>query len=78
MSAAIGSRQPDGCIGIHLNGIAWKPSESEIASADEHERKLIERIKRYNDDLSGYNKQQSTRPQTISYALANSPAGQAA
>ncbi|MEH2276352.1 MAG: epoxide hydrolase family protein [Nostoc sp.] len=78
VSAAIGSRQPDGCIGIHLNGIAWKPSEAEIASADTHERQLIERLQRYNNDLSGYNKVQSTRPQTIGYALADSPAGQAA
>ncbi|MEH2299715.1 MAG: epoxide hydrolase family protein [Nostoc sp.] len=78
VTAAIGSRQPDGCIGIHLNGIVWKPSESEIASADAPERQLIERLQRYNNDLSGYNKEQSTRPQTIGYALADSPAGQAA
>ncbi|MDF5731563.1 MAG: hypothetical protein PUP92_27040 [Rhizonema sp. PD38] len=78
VTAAIGSRQPAGCIGIHLNGIVWRPSESEMASADEHERELIERRKRYNDELAGYNKQQSTRPQTIGYALADSPAGQAA
>ncbi len=78
VTAAIGSRQPDGCIGIHLNGIAWKPNDAEIASADEHERELVERLKRYNNDLAGYNKEQSTRPQTLGYALADSPAGQAA
>ena len=78
VTAAIGSREPAGCIGIHLNGHAWKPSAAELASPDEHERRLIERLQRYENELSGYNKQQSTRPQTIGYALADSPAGQAA
>jgi hypothetical protein len=32
----------------------------------------------FNDKKSGYAKIQSTRPQTIGYALADSPAGQAA
>ncbi len=32
----------------------------------------------YQDTLSGYAKLQSTRPQTLGYALADSPIGQAA
>ncbi len=78
VTTAIGSRQPRGCIGIHLNGLSWKPSEAEIANANEHERELLQRLQRYDKELSGYNREQSTRPQTIGYALADSPAGQAA
>ena len=32
----------------------------------------------YNEHDSGYSKQQSTRPQTLGYALADSPVGQMA
>ena len=78
VTAAIGALRPPGCIGIHLNGLAWSPTAEERASADEHERKLLERMKYYEKELSGYNKEQSTRPQTIGYALAESPVGQAA
>ena len=35
-------------------------------------------MKHYNDWDSGYSKQQSTRPQTVSYGLTDSPAGQLA
>jgi pimeloyl-ACP methyl ester carboxylesterase len=78
VTAAIGARQPAGCIGIHLNGIAWDPDDFEIATADAHERELARRRERFARDLSGYSKEQDTRPQTIGYALADSPAGQAA
>jgi epoxide hydrolase len=78
VTAAIGARQPGGCIGIHLNSISWTPDDSEIAGADARERELIERFERYQRDLSGYSREQGTRPQTIGYALADSPAGQAA
>ena len=78
VTAVIGARQPAGCVGIHINSFSLEPTESEVANADARERALIERQRRYEDDLSGYNKQQRTRPQTIGYALADSPAGQAA
>jgi len=78
VTATIGEKEPAGCIGIHLNGLAWKPTPAEIQSADAHERVLLERMSRFDRELSGYFKEQSTRPQTIGYGLADSPAGQAA
>ncbi len=78
VTAAVGSAHPKGCIGIHLNGLAWKPTLAEIETADEQERALLKRGHYYEENLSGYNKEQSTRPQTLGYALADSPAGQAA
>ena len=78
VTAAIGSAHPRGCIGIHLNGLAWKPTRAEIETADEQECALLKCGHYYEENLSGYNKEQSTRPQTLGYALADSPAGQAA
>jgi pimeloyl-ACP methyl ester carboxylesterase len=42
------------------------------------ELQALQRAKFYRDWDSGYSKQQATRPQTIGYALTDSPAGQAA
>ena len=78
VSATIGSMQPVGCIGLHLNGLDWAATEAEIATANAHERTLIERKRRFRAELAGFYEEQSTRPQTIGYALADSPVGQAA
>ena len=78
VSAAIGTLAPPGCIGIHLNSVEYHPTREDAASADPEARRVVARAERYDKELSGYNKEQSTRPQTLGYALADSPAGQAA
>ena len=78
VAAVIALRQPAGCIGIHLNGLDWAVTEAEIAEADAHELMLLERKRRFKAELSGFYEEQATRPQTIGYALADSPVGQAA
>lgn len=78
VTSALAAQEPKGCIGVHLNGHAWRPSDAERASADEGERGLIKRIDLFLREMNGYLKEQSTRPQTIGYALADSPVGQAA
>ena len=42
-----------------------------------HEQRALAGAKHYRRWDSGYSKQQSTRPQTLAYGLADSPAGQA-
>src|SRR4029079_11600520 len=42
------------------------------------ERSALDALAHYQEWDSGYSKQQSTRPQTIGYGLADSPAGQCA
>ena len=74
----IGLQRPAGCVGLHLNIMMMKPTAAEIAAADAEERKILADLERYEEELSGYSKEQSTRPQTIGYALADSPAGLAA
>jgi epoxide hydrolase len=67
----------EGLAAIHLNlPILFPPPvEGELSQA---EKATIAQLVAFNDKKAGYAKIQSTRPQTIGYALADSPAGQAA
>ena len=71
-------RTPAGLIGMHLNFAMFAPTPDEIADATEQERAMLAGAKYFWDTLSGYAKEQGTRPQTIGYSLADSPVGQAA
>jgi pimeloyl-ACP methyl ester carboxylesterase len=65
------------CAGIHINMPLGQPSHSDTElSADE--KAAMERLRYYQKWDSGYSKQQSTRPQTLGYALVDSPVGQLA
>lgn len=77
VTAAIGRKEPPGCVGIHLNFVMYQPTPEEVADATPHERAMLDSMKYYQDTLSGYAKLQATRPQTIGYSLADSPVGQA-
>lgn len=69
---------PSGLIGTHLNFAMFPPTPDEIAEATPEERVALGDARYFWDTLSGYAKEQSTRPQTIGYSLADSPVGQAA
>ncbi len=77
VTTAIGHKAPPGCVGIHLNFVMYQPTPDETAHATPHEQAMLESMGHYQNALSGYAKLQATRPQTIGYALADSPAGQA-
>jgi pimeloyl-ACP methyl ester carboxylesterase len=66
------------CQGIHLNMVTERPDPETMDDLTDFERKALASAKHYVDWDSGYSKQQSTRPQTLGYGLADSPAGQAA
>ncbi len=77
VTTAIGFKAPPGCVGIHLNFVAYQPTPEEMAAATPLEQAMIDSSTYYQNVLSGYATLQSTRPQTIGYALADSPVGQA-
>jgi len=77
VTTAIGHKAPPGCAGIHLNFVMYQPTPEEIDRATPQEQAMLESMRHYQDILSGYAKLQSTRPQTIGYALADSPTAQA-
>ena len=76
---AMGRLAPEGLVGIHtnllvpaLNDPAALPAESE------QERSALAAIKTFQTSGNGYFVEQSTRPQTIGYALLDSPVSLAA
>ncbi len=66
------------CAAIHTNMPLLNPSAGLLAQPTDFEQAALASIKHYWDWDSGYSKQQSTRPQTLGYALTDSPIGQAA
>lgn len=74
----IGIQRPDGCIGVHLNMPVAHPSRDDLANLTEKEAAAAAALRYYKKWDSGYAKQQSTRPQTLGYGLADSPVAQAA
>ena len=72
---------PDRVVGVHVNAasVGFIPlgpvDESELSDA---ERVRLGKIRHFMTEEWGYNQLQSTRPQTLAYALTDSPAGQLA
>ena len=78
VSEAIADQDPEHCAAIHLNMVRAKPSKESHDNPSPAEQDSLAALKHYRDWDSGYSKQQSTRPQTLGYGLADSPSGQAA
>ncbi len=77
VTTAIGLQNLGRCKGIHLNMPSGGPSREARENPNDRDKHALARSKAYQDWDSGYSKQQSTRPQTLGYGLADSPAGQA-
>ena len=83
VSIAIGTRHPDRCVGIHLNMVMrTHMAIPDLRTVDptwtDEELRAVAALKRFMAWGSAYNRQHSTRPQTLGYGLTDSPAGQAA
>ncbi|MCZ2837955.1 epoxide hydrolase family protein [Modestobacter sp. VKM Ac-2985] len=73
--AALTATTPTGLAGMHLNMAMFWPTPQEMAEATPEEQQMLTEARYYDEVLSGYAKQMSTRPQTIGYALSDSPVG---
>jgi pimeloyl-ACP methyl ester carboxylesterase len=71
-------RRPAGLKGIHLTFAMFFPTPEERQEASPEEQRMLAGADYFWNVLSGYAKEQSTRPQTIGYSLADSPVGLAA
>ena len=79
ISLALAGRHPEHVVGVHVNMLVTPPGDpSELADLSESDQARLGRMVRFVADLSGYMKLQSTRPQTLSYGLTDSPVGQLA
>lgn len=77
VTTAIGIQNLGACAGIHVNMPNARATEAALKNPTAEDKHALARAKDYADWDSGYSKQQSTRPQTIGYSLADSPVGQA-
>jgi epoxide hydrolase len=80
VSPELGRVDPDHVIGVHVNNLGTVPSgdPAELADLTEADKRRLALLEKWGRELTGYAILQSTRPQTISYALTDSPAGQLA
>ena len=65
------------CKGIHITMPLLSPSASGKQNLSKFEKDALDAIEYYKNYDSGYSKIQSTKPQTIGYALVDSPVAQA-
>jgi pimeloyl-ACP methyl ester carboxylesterase len=72
ISASLGQQDPAGVIGIHLAPPLAPPDPATFGDLTERERSALESLERSASE-SGYSAEHATRPQTIGYALVDSP-----
>jgi pimeloyl-ACP methyl ester carboxylesterase len=76
---AMGRQAPDGLLGIHTNLlVASIGLEDQLPAESEQERAALAATETFKTDGFGYFLEMATRPQTIGYALLDSPVGLAA
>jgi pimeloyl-ACP methyl ester carboxylesterase len=76
---AMGRQSPEGLLGIHLNLLgAALGLKDQLPAESEQERAAHDAVNTFTADGFGYFLEQSTRPQTVGYALLNSPVALAA
>jgi pimeloyl-ACP methyl ester carboxylesterase len=75
---AMGRQAPEGLAGIHMNLLVPALGGGAMPADTEQERAALEQTKTFRASGFGYFLEQATRPQTIGYALLDSPAALAA
>ena len=71
----IALKHPDRVLAVHVSAVAPKPSAPRTAPQTGEERAYDERVALWERDEGGYQAIQSSRPQTLAFALADSPVG---
>jgi pimeloyl-ACP methyl ester carboxylesterase len=70
---AMGRQAPEGLAGIHMNLLVTALGGGAMPGDTEQERAALEQTKTFRATGFGYFLEQATRPQTIGYALLDSP-----
>ncbi|WP_354643042.1 epoxide hydrolase family protein [Kitasatospora camelliae] len=76
----VGRVDPEHVIGVHVTQVFSFPSgdPAELAGLGEEDRGKLEFLSWFLENKSAFSKLQSTEPQTLAHALADSPVGQLA
>jgi pimeloyl-ACP methyl ester carboxylesterase len=75
---AMGRQAPEGLAGIHMNLLVTALGGGAMPAETEQERAALEQTQTFRASGFGYFLEQATRPQTIGYALLDSPVALAA
>ncbi|MDQ1542232.1 MAG: hypothetical protein QOH29_2958 [Actinomycetota bacterium] len=75
ITTCIGQQDLDHVVGIHLNPPIVAPDPETFGDLTDQERSALAALEHARDWESGYSEEQATKPQTVGYALLDSPVG---
>ena len=75
ISARVAHRDAAHCVGAHLNMVSVAPPRGERQPQSPAEEAYLAGMRSWDREEAGYQKIQGTKPQTLAYALTDSPAG---
>jgi pimeloyl-ACP methyl ester carboxylesterase len=78
ITSRLGLMYPERLAGIHVNLLAVRRDPALPDAPNEEERAYITQLQRFLREETGYQGIQGTKPQTLAYALSDSPVGLAA
>ncbi|MDA3647027.1 epoxide hydrolase [Saccharopolyspora indica] len=80
ISLQLGRAFPRNVLGVHVNMLVTFPSDDPevLAGLDERDQERLARMVWFHQECTGWQRIQSTRPQTLCYGLTDSPVGQLA
>ena len=78
VTAWLGAHRAEHLLGIHLNFLPLRRDAAMFTNPTEEERRYLAELDAFLKDETGYQWIQGTRPQTLAFALADSPVGLAA
>ena len=78
ISRELGLRDPGHAAGVHLTMLTTVPTADDLSQLTPVEQTRIARALQFRQEGTGYFQEQATKPQTLAYGLADSPAGQLA
>ena len=78
VTSVLGHAYPEHLIGIHLNLLPLRRDPAMVAKSSAEERAYLDALARWLKEETGYQWIQGTRPQTLAFALTDSPTGLAA
>ncbi len=78
IASRLGYAYPERLTGIHLNLLAIRRDPKMLHNPTGEEKRFLEELNHWLKEETGYQWIQGTKPQTLAYGLADSPAGLAA
>jgi len=80
ISPEVGRIDPEHVAGVHVAQIYSLPSgdPAELEALTAEERRQLDMLRWFRENMMAYHRLHSTQPQTLAFALADSPAGQLA